>query len=84
MNEKSLRTLIDAGAIKRSRIVAQGARFHIEFEIANGSVTALTNRSAVKQWATLDAAARWLRSLGLGSAHLELAHWSPNQKTLDL
>jgi len=84
MNEKTLRALVEAGAIKRSRIVARGARFHVEFDTATGSVTASTNRAGLKQWASLDAVARWLRGLGLGSASLDLAQWTPQQKSLDL
>lgn len=84
MNEKTVRALIQAGAVKRSRIVAQGARFHIEFDTPNGSFTASTSKDDVKQWRTLDAAARWLRGLGLGSAQLELAQWAPHQKQLAL
>ena len=84
MNEHTLRALVDAGAIKRSRIVAHGARFHIEFETPTGAVTAWTRRASVKQWSTLDAAARWLRGLGLGTTQLELAQWAPQQKPLNL
>ncbi len=84
MNEKTLRALVEAGAIKRSRIVARGTRFHVEFDTATGSVTASTNRAGIKQWASLDAVARWLRGLGLGSASLDLAQWTPQQKSLDL
>jgi hypothetical protein len=84
MNEKTLRALVEAGAIKRSRIVAQGSRFHIEFETPTATVTASTNRATIKQWVSLDAAARWLRGLGLGSAQLELAQWAPQQKPLSL
>jgi len=82
MNEKTLRALVEAGAIKRSRIVAQGSRFHIEFETPTATVTASTNRATIKQWGTIDAAARWLRGLGLGGTHLELAKWTPEQKRL--
>ena len=49
MNEKTLRALIEAGAVKRSRIVAHGARFHIEFDTPTGSVTASTNRAGIKE-----------------------------------
>ncbi len=82
VNTRTLNALIEAGAIKRARIVAQGSRFHIEFDTPNGTVTALTNRADIKQWSTLDAAARWLRERGLGTAQLELTHWSPLQERL--
>ena len=84
VNEKTLRALIDAGAVKRSRIVANGASFHIEFDTPNGPVTASTYRKQVKEWASLDAAARWLKGLGMGSAEVELARWVPRQKRLGL
>tara|TARA_R110002095_G_scaffold118186_2_gene103027 strand:- start:280 stop:540 length:261 start_codon:yes stop_codon:yes gene_type:complete len=84
MDEKTLRALIDAGAIRRCRIVASGARFHIEFETPNGTVTACTLRKKIKQWATLDATARWLRNLGIGESSIDLARWTPGQKQLPL
>ncbi len=84
VNEKTLKALIAAGAIKSSRIVANGASFHIEFDTPNDTVTASTHRKQVKQWASLDAAARWLKGLGLGTAEVELVHWTPRQKRLRL
>ncbi len=84
VNEKTLRALIEAGAVKRSRIVANGPSFHIEFDTPNGPVTASTYRKQVKEWASLDAAARWIKRLGLGSAEVELVHWTPRQKRLRL
>ena len=84
MNEKTIRALVEAGAIKRSRIIAQGSRFHIEFDTPTTTVTALTHRATIKQWVTLDAAARWLRGLGLGGTQLELAKWTPEQKGLSI
>ncbi len=38
MNETTLRALIEAGAIKRCRIIGNGASFHIEFETPTGAV----------------------------------------------
>ena len=52
-------------------------------ETLTATVTASTNRAGVRQWASLDAAARWLRGFGLGSAQLELAQWTPQQRRLD-
>ena len=84
MDEKTLRALIEAGAVKRCRIIANGATFHIDFETPTGAVTACTMRKRVKQWVSLDAASRWLRGLGIGSAQLDLARWVPRQKRLEL
>lgn len=82
MDERTLRALVAAGAIKRINIVGNGARFHIEANTPNGSVTAETGKGKVRTWATLDAAAKWVRALGVGSAHLSLARWSPGQRGL--
>jgi len=82
MDEKLLRAMVAAGAIKKVRIVGHGARFHIEASTPNGAVTAETRRGKIRSWVTLDAAARWVRSLGMGSAQLSLTHWHPGQRDL--
>ena len=82
MNEKMLRAMVAAGAIKKISIIASGARFHVEARTPNGSVTAETQKGKVKTWATLDAAAKWVRGLGVGGAHINLTHWQPGQREL--
>ncbi|HID81458.1 MAG TPA: hypothetical protein EYH06_13420 [Chromatiales bacterium] len=84
MNEKTLRALIDAGAVKRIRIIADGALFHVEADTVNGSITAFTLKGAVKTWRSLDTAAKWVRSLGIGTAQIYIAKWQPGQKGLGL
>ena len=84
MDERMMRALVAAGAVKRIDIIGNGARFHIEVRTPNGAVTAETHRGKVKTWVTLDAAARWVRSIGVGTASINLAHWQPGQKELPL
>lgn len=84
MNEKTLRALVEAGAVKRVRIVADGARFHVEAVTATATVVALTTKGAVKTWGTLDASAKWVRALGIGSAHLDVSRWQPEQRPLGI
>ncbi len=84
MNEKTLRALIDAGAVKRVRIVAEGARFHVEVDTPTATVIARTLKGAAKTWGSLDASARWVRALGIGTAQLEVARWQPDQRPLRL
>jgi len=48
VNEKTFRTLIEAGAIKKVSIVAQGGRFHVEAKTPNGTLTALTLKGDVR------------------------------------
>lgn len=84
MDEKMLRAMVAAGAIKRINIIGNGARFHVEANTPNGSITAETRQGKVKTWVTLDAAAKWVRSIGIGTASINLAHWQPGQRELQL
>ncbi len=82
MNEKTLRALVEAGAIKRIRIIADGAHIHVEADTPTGTVTAFTLKGAIKTWGSLDAAAKWVRTLGIGVAQLDVAKWQPGQRGL--
>jgi hypothetical protein len=84
MDERMLKALVAAGAIKNIDIIASGARFHVEASTPNGPVTAETRRGKVKTWVTLDAAAKWVRGLGMGGAHINLTHWQPAQRELSV
>jgi hypothetical protein len=84
MDEKMMRAMVTAGAIKKINIIGNGARFHIEANTPNGSITAETQKGKVKTWVTLDAAAKWVRSIGIGTANINLAHWQPDQRELQI
>jgi hypothetical protein len=84
MNKKMVQILVEAGAVKKVRIVADGAAIHVEIVTNTGANTATTLAGSIKSWATIDAAAKWVRALGLGTAQLELANWQPGQKGLNL
>lgn len=83
MNKKTLTALVSAGAVKKIAIVATGAHFHIEANTLNGSVTAETRKGKIRTWVTLDAAAKWVRSIGIGSAQIRIANWQPDQREID-
>ena len=82
MDEKMMKAMVAAGAIRKVNIVGNGARFHVEASTPNGSVTAETRQGKVRTWVTLDAAARWVRAIGVGGAHVSLARWQPGQREL--
>lgn len=84
MDEKTLRALVAAGAVRHVDIIAAGARFHVEAQTPNGSFTAETRAGKVRTWVTLDAAARWVRNLGVGGARVNLTHWVPAQRELSV
>ena len=84
MNERTLRALVEAGAVKRIRIIADGAVIHIEADTPTGSVIASTAKGAVKTWGSFDAAVKWTRALGMGVAQLDVSKWRPDQRALKL
>lgn len=79
MDEKTVKALIEAGAVKKVRLVANGATLHADFMTQNGAVTATTNKGAIKTWASIDSSARWLKKIGIGRIELEIGQWLPNQ-----
>ena len=84
MDEKTLKAMVAAGAIKRIYIIGKGARFHVEANTSNGSITAETGKGKIKTWVTLDAAAKWVRSIGMGTARVNLAYWQPGQREMPI
>jgi hypothetical protein len=84
MDERMLKAMVAAGAIKNIDIIASGARFHVEARTPNGSITAETRKGKVKTWVTLDAAAKWVRGLGMGGARVNMTHWQPGQRELSV
>jgi len=58
MNERMLRTMVDAAAVKRARMIANGARFHVEVDAPGRSVTGENGKGAVRTWTSTDSAAR--------------------------
>jgi hypothetical protein len=60
--------------------VTEGSRFHVDVVTPTGFVTATTVNGTIKTWSSLDAAEQWVRSLGLGAAHLNAVPWQPVQK----
>ena len=44
MDERMLKAMVAAGAIKNINIIASGARFHVEAKTPNGPITAETRK----------------------------------------
>jgi len=84
MDIKSLKALINAGAIKKVRVIGEGSYFYMEIVTQTGSSIVKTLKGKLKTWATLDAAAKWIHSMGIGSLQVELEKWQPGQRGLKL
>lgn len=84
MNEKTLRVLIEAGGVKKLCIIGDGSQFFVEVVTHTGKMTVNTMAGQLKQWASLDSTARWIHSLGIGKADIDLSRWSPQQRGMKL
>ena len=84
MNEKILRALVEAGAVKKINITADGSTIYVEAQTGSEAITAKTFKGKLKTWSTIDSAAKWVRSLGVGQLELDIAKWQPKQKKLNL
>ena len=82
MNEKILRALVEAGAVKKIKITAEGSTIYVEAYTGSEVTTAKTIKGRLKTWSTIDSAAKWVRSLGIGQMQLDVAKWQPEQKRL--
>jgi len=82
MNEKTIRALLEASAVRAARIVARGQLLYVEISTAAGWRTAETNAGKPKTWRSIDSAAKWLRNLGIGTAQLSIGDWQPGQREL--
>ena len=84
MNEKTLRALVCAGAVKRMRIIGDGSRFRVEADTPAGSHIAQTMKGHPRTWGSLDATAKWLRSIGVATAQLDVSRWVPEQRSFKI
>ncbi len=84
MNERDLKLLLEANAVKSLNIIGQGCRFHVEVKTQGPCKVVMTGRGDIKQWSSLDACAKWLRKNGIGQAHIQIDQWQPEQKALSL
>jgi hypothetical protein len=84
VNEKTIRALVEAGAVKKVCVIANGASLYVDILTQNGAVTATTNKGQIKTWASIDSSVKWLRRMGVGRVDLEISKWMPDQVRLPL
>ena len=79
MNERELKLLLEAGALKSIQVIAQGSLFHVEAKTTVASKIVMTARGDVRQWRTIDSCAKWLRKAGVGRVELDFQNWQIKQ-----
>jgi len=85
MDAKTLKLLHQSQAIKSVLIKAEGSQLFIQFKLKSGDlVVANTLRGKIKHWVTFDAAIKWLRTLGIGYASIDVTKWDKEQTQMNL
>ena len=82
MNERALKLLLEASAVKSVLITAQGSMLHVEAKIDGGAKVLGTGKGDVRQWRSIDSCAKWLRKAGIGRAEVDFQNWQIGQRTL--
>ena len=78
----SLRELVRAGALADVSVVAEGDGFVVQAQVGMERRMLQAKRGHVRQFRSLDSAARLMRGLGCSRLELDLARWAPAQKSL--
>jgi|TARA_B110000977_G_C10966473_1_gene450618 hypothetical protein len=84
MERRTIKALIDAGAVKQLELIANGGDFYLEVKTTAGKEIVTGSSGSIKTWRTIDSAAKWLHLLGIGKILLKIDKWQPGQKTISL
>jgi hypothetical protein len=82
VGERIIRALVEPGAVTKVKVVAEGLTISVEVTTGLEFVAARTNKGALKTWASIDMAAKWVHGLGLGTIQLDITRWQPGQEKL--
>lgn len=80
MDERDLKAVVAAGAVKKVFITANGSEFHVTAVTPGGQFTIGTDKKFIRSWSTVDGAVKWLRKVGIGKAELDFTKWQPKQR----
>jgi hypothetical protein len=80
----ALKDAVREAAAREHRSVANMVEVLIRRHCDQSGITVYEKpvKGKVKTWVSLDAAARWVRGLGVGAAQVQLTHWQPGQREL--
>jgi len=59
-------------------------QLRVEADTQAGIIIIHTSTGKLKQWRTLDAAAKWVHSFGIGTLQVDLERWQPRQRDMQL
>lgn len=77
ISTRTLRELVEAASIRAAILIGVpgGVSLKVRYGMIEKSLK--LDRGGVRVWRTLDAAAKFCRSLGLSKIELDLAQWEP-------
>jgi hypothetical protein len=84
VERKTLKALIEAGAVKQLELIANGGDFYLEIRTSAGKEIITGASGRIKTWRTIDSAAKWAHLLGIGKLSLRIDKWQPGQRTIDV
>jgi hypothetical protein len=84
VERRTIKALIDAGAVKQFELIANGGDFYMAIKTAAGKEIITGASGGIKTWRTIDSAAKWVHVLGVGKIHLKIDKWQPGQRTIDV
>jgi hypothetical protein len=82
ISERTLREMASSGAISRVRFIGQGDSFSLVISCGMRDKALRAKRGHVREFKSLDSAARYVRSLGLSELEVNVSAWDPSQRTL--
>ena len=82
MDRKTVRAIIEAGAVKKVFLIASGGVFYAEIHTPNDKHIVSTGNGQMRTWRTVDAAAKWMHTLGVGECILRTSKWQPDQRSM--
>ena len=83
ITHRTLKELVEAGAIRRTCAVAFGDRWRLVFSYGGVEKTLRSkNGHNVRNWANLNSVANYLAELGIRKFEADATNYDPNQKTL--
>ena len=79
ITEPILRHLAEASAEMSARIVGQQNAFIVLIRVGSGEKTVMTTRGSLRQFASLDTAAGFMKDLGLSRFDVDISFYKPGR-----
>jgi hypothetical protein len=79
ITEPILRQLVEASAEMSARIVGQQNALIIVVRVGSGEKTVVTTRGNIRQFASLDTAAGFVRDLGISRFEVDVSFYKPGR-----